>query len=83
MNTDPCSSLVLRQGFGHRWKVKWWMNRGPRILPLSAEADIYTHRERDSICWILAKLTGRKKSPGRNGNDPLFYGVLHEFGARL
>ncbi len=47
------------------------------------EVGIHTHHGRDSIGWILAKLTGRKKSLQLAGDDPVFYGVLHCLGARL
>lgn len=59
------------------------ISRHPRILLLGVEAGIHTHRERDSIDWIVAKLTVRERPLTLDGDDPVFDGVLHHLGARL
>lgn len=53
------------------------------FFSLSVEAVLHSHHERDSVGWILAKLTGRKRSLELHGNDPVFDGVLHHLGTGL
>lgn len=47
------------------------------------EVGIQVHRGRDSVNWVLAKLTEGEKSPELDEDNPMLDGVLHHLGARL